>query len=432
MAIFAVSSSLRAVRFCALGLFFASVVLGCDGRKADIPPAPLTSAKGGGGIRVQMAMLQTGTLAATQSFTGKTSPGQSTRITPETGGKLVELRVQNGQEVKAGEVLLRLDASRQHLALENAKVALKARLIDEDWANKDVVRKEKLVAKNALPRLQHEAALTQLQRAKVGVEQAELAIKNARRALVDTVLRAPHDGEVFALHVGLGDTVGPGMALLEVVNLQQLKVHIALAARMLSGLRKGQKVQVRVDEQMGRHLDGVIAAIAPKADLRTGLFDVEIHLDNPNPPQDGLVKKGATHQGQGRVRAGLIASVLIIDAIVDDTGSGSQVQLLVPSRALLRRDGKVGVFSLSDSKDAPLTAHFLELQIGRSSGAFSEILRGARAGKWVVLGEFNALAEGSPLHVERISLSPPKEKSASQPETEVSGKPLGHDVGAAP
>lgn len=355
--------------------------LGCEGRKTSLPPPPSSTTAASVGVRVQVVQPTFATLPGGDVWTGNTFASRTTRVMAEAAGRVVETRVDDGQRVKAGDVLLRLDSSRQRLALDNANVAVRARQVDADWADKDAVRKRDLRDKNVISQLELDAAQTQQQRAQVGLEQAQVAVKNAKRALADTVVRAAHDGVVHNLRFRLGDTVAPGVPLMELVLLHPLKVRLALGPSHLKTLRPGTSALVFVDDDDGPALPAEVAWVAPQADLRTGLFDVELHANNPAPTQPGQ---------RQQVRAGMVAQVSLVDV-------KRQPHLLLPSRLVVRRGGRDGVFVVDNGTAKTAKARFQQLQLGQRAQDLVEVKDGLDRDALVVATSLNAIADGSAL-----------------------------------
>ncbi|NVB39703.1 efflux RND transporter periplasmic adaptor subunit [Pseudenhygromyxa sp. WMMC2535] len=349
-------------------------------REEALPPAPSAALSvGHGAIRVQAAPARLGQLERQITATGLTVAWRDANLRAEAGGQVVALEVDNGDRVEAGDLLLRVDGSRQRIAVSGASARVTALEQDVELARTDFERKQALATKGSLPTAQLDVARLNLERAEAALRGANADLGSARRATRDTRISAPIAGLVTNRHADLGDTIGAGTPLLDIVDLSRVRVHVGLAGAEIARLDRDADVQIVIEDLGGREQLGRIAAVAPTADPVTGLFDVELHLDNADES----------------VRGGMVASVSL-------PLRGGPERVLVPRAALTRRGGKLAVFVLepdepdgagSETGERFHVARLREVRAGAYGDDLVEILAGVEVGEQVATTTQHALAD---------------------------------------
>jgi RND family efflux transporter MFP subunit len=362
------------------------IVGGC--KQADVPPPPSEPIQnpGVGAIRVEAATARHGLLEREVTVTGMTSPWREANLRAEAGGRVLEVAVDNGAIVKTGDVLLRIDGSRQRLAVSGASARVEALEHDIELARTDYERKQGLVAKGSLPAAQLDAARHALERAEAAFDGATAELGSARRSSRDARLEAPIDGLVTRRLVDVGDTLGPGAPLLDVVDLSKIRVHVGLAGSEIARLDQAAEAHITIEDLGGDPVPARFAALAPAADPITGLFDVEYQLDNPD----------------AKIRGGMVATCDLPLRV------GMQ-RVLIARAALTRRSGRLSVFVLEPGADPAgagegferRTAMLREVRVGAYGDHEVEILSGIEPGEVVATSGQHALADAVVVEFER-------------------------------
>lgn len=364
----------------------ASSLLACNTAEGEAPPPsePVPN-PGEGAIRIDAAVARLGRLEREVTATGMTSPWRDANLRAETGGRVLEVTVDNGDEVVAGALLVRIDGSRQALAISGASARVSALENDVAMARTEFERKQGLVSKGSLPAVQLDAAKHTLDRAEAALEGARADLGSARRSSRDARLSAPIDGVVTRRIVDEGDTVTPGAPLLDLVDLAKIRVRVGLAGSEIARLDQSGEAEVFIEDLGGESVKASFAALAPAADPITGLFDVEYHVDNP----------------EGRIRGGMVATVMLPLAQAPE-------RTLVPRSALTRRNGKLAVFVLERREHEGVAsegyerrvATLREVRVGAYGEDAVEILAGVQAGELVATSTQHALADAVPVEFE--------------------------------
>jgi RND family efflux transporter MFP subunit len=258
---------------------------------------------------------------------------------------VTELPYQEGEWVKAGAVVVRLDDA----AVRAAVAAVEA----------DVARTKTLLEKGA-------ATPREMEQVTAAASGAQAQLTAARDNQSYTALRAPFAGRVAVRRVNLGDVVNPGMPLIEIEGEGGLEIRATVESQIAATLRPGSRVKALVDGQPGP-LAVTITVLAPAGDATTHRFEVKADL----PAASGL-------------RAGLFARLLVPGVTADP-------RILVPTAAVFERGGLTGVFVAKDGK-----AHLRWVAPGARDGGMVEIRAGVDPGDRVVL-EPGGLVDGTPV-----------------------------------
>lgn len=202
----------------------------------------------------------------------------SADLYPAVAGEVAEVLFEAGQQVKAGEVLLRLDDRKEKVAVELAQVRLKdARTL--------LGRYEKAGGEGAVPQSEVDAART-------GVEAAELALKQARLNLEDRHVRAPFDGVVGIARVDPGDRVDGGTLVTGLDARERLYVDFevpeALAGALAKAQQEKQSVTAETPAWPGRLFAGEIAARESRVDRDRRTMRVRAEFAN----EEDLLRPG--------------------------------------------------------------------------------------------------------------------------------------------
>ena len=321
-------------------------------------------------------------------------------------GRVVSLNVKEGDRVRAGQVLARLDPVRAASDVEAAQAAVKALGEDLKAAEAKLVeakltaeRNATLVEQGLLPKAQgdtskaaKDAASAQLDAIKRRTEQANAQLRGVRDSLSKTSVLAPIDGIVTRLQVREGEMVviglqnQPGTTLMRLVGTSGLNAELKVAEADALRLKVGQTARVTLDALQGREFAGVVSEIgasslppvsAQAASARE--FRVVISLD----------------QNDGTLRPGISCDAEILAAEKNGV-------LVAPLQAVVTRDvagrEETGVFLVRDGK-----AVFSKVTLGLISGLDAEIA-GLTDGAELVLGPLAALRamkDGETLRVTR-------------------------------
>ncbi|WJN61551.1 efflux RND transporter periplasmic adaptor subunit [Pseudomonas sp. SO81] len=183
---------------------------------------------------------------------GSLRSDESTMIRPEVEGRVATLHFQEGQAVKAGDLLVGLDDAIARAELAQARANL-------DLAEKSFARAQMLFKRGASNAQALDEASSQQQAAR-----ASLALSQAR--LDKTQIRAPYDGVLGLRLVSVGDYLSPGDDIVNLEVLDPLKLDFRVPQKAVSQVRVGQAVELSLDTYGGERFQGRIIALNPRLD----------------------------------------------------------------------------------------------------------------------------------------------------------------------
>jgi membrane fusion protein, multidrug efflux system len=194
-------------------------------------------------------------------------------VTTSVSGQVQKILFESGQTVKAGQTLVILDSD----ILQATRDAAKA---DSQLAEANFERVSAL-------------KLGTVSQARVDENQFALAAAKARVAALDAeiakkTITAPFDGVLGIRQIDLGQYLQPGVAIVNLQNLESLRVEFSVGQRDIREIVPGREIKVTSDVVPGKVLTGEITSLEPRVDRATGVIGVEATLPNP----DGVLRPG--------------------------------------------------------------------------------------------------------------------------------------------
>lgn len=250
------------------------------------------------GFEVNTQKVELKTITETVSASGKIQPEVEVKISPDVSGEIVDLFVKEGQEVKKGEVLCKINPllyisnkERTEASVNTTKANLansKARLVQSKavFVNAELTfnRNKKLFDQGAISEAEFENSKSQYESAKADVEAAaqtvsasDFNIKNAVASLEEannnldrTIIRSPVDGKVSKLNVEKGERVVgtsqmAGTELLRIANLNEMEVVVDVNENDIVKIHLNDTTLIEVDAYLGQKFKGIVTSIANSA-----------------------------------------------------------------------------------------------------------------------------------------------------------------------
>jgi membrane fusion protein, multidrug efflux system len=294
-------------------------------------------------IPVEVAKVARGSVAAFYSSTATLEADREASIVPRLGGTIVELLAEEGERVRAGQVLARIDDDRHRLELARDEATL--RRLEQDFNRHREMQARDLISTEAFERakFEYEAHLAQVQL--------------SRLELSHTAIRAPIDGVVSKRLIKVGNTVNTSEPAFVVTSLDPLLAVLHVPERELARLAVGQPASIAVDALSGSRFQGRIARVSPVIDAGTGTFRATVEVSGEETP----------------LMPGMFARV----SIVHDTRENA---LLVPVQAVIAEDARTSVFVVRDG-----AAERRDVRTGYRNNGEVEILAGLEQNELVVV-----------------------------------------------
>jgi membrane fusion protein, multidrug efflux system len=302
------------------------------------------------------------------NFSGPLVAPRQAQLRAKAAGRLLNLRVDEGDRVKAGQPL-----GVQDLADLNSRVTERMAMVDSakaalDQAERVHAQNERLFTQGFLSAAALDTSRAALHTAKAQVEAAVASLNTTRVAVRDGSIVAPISGIVAKRLALPGEMLSAEQPLLNIVDLSQLELAAMVATHEVSRLSVGLKVQLSV-EGHDAPVDGRIARIAPAAEPGSRAIGVTIALANPGE----------------RFRAGqyAVASVTLPD---------TEARLVLPTSAVGSTAGQHHVWTLAEGK---LIRRTVVLGRKDEAGGRVEIRDGLPADATVIAARFDNLREGA-------------------------------------
>lgn len=271
------------IHACGLVLVIACVA-GCGHKGASDSDNAGADASGGAIPEVTLVKVARGDIQETAAMSGTVAalPNQDVRVSALVPGRVVDLSVAEGDVVRAGEVIARLDARTFHDQLDQAKASEQQAKASFENAQLSLQRNEDLFKRGIAARKDLEDARTAESVAAASLHQAEAALEIANLQAERTNIVSPLNGRVVKRFVSVGEQVdGTGaQPIVEVANLSEVELLGNLPASYLAKLRVGETLPIESDAFSGKQFTGTVVAISPAVDPTTNVGLVRIRMRN--------------------------------------------------------------------------------------------------------------------------------------------------------
>jgi len=225
-------------------------------------------------VPVEVTTIARGDIEATLRNSTHLEAEEEVKVFARTANRVTELLVEEGDVVKKGQVLLRLDNDIQKTAYAKAQVSVdKAR---EEFDREKALFEQKLVSEQMFNDTKH------------ALRQFELACEDAKRELEYTEVRAPIDGTISQRLVKYGDLVNLNQQLFDIVDFNSMVARIYVPEKSLPDLQLDQSARVTATPFGDREFQGYVKRIAPVVEAKTGTVKVTIGFHDIGPLQPGM------------------------------------------------------------------------------------------------------------------------------------------------
>jgi RND family efflux transporter MFP subunit len=241
-------------------------------------------------------------LTRTLPVSGPIKAVSSAFVKARVAGELQGLTVREGDMVKAGQVLARVDSTEYQARTRQAQQQAESAKAQVDIARRSFENNRKLVDQGFISQTALESSSASLAAAEASYRAAMAGVDVAAKSLEDTVLRAPISGQVAQRLTQPGERVAIDARVLEIVDLSRLEVEANLAAADSLGVKPGQTAQLTV-EGSAQRLQARVARINPSAVVGSRSVLVYLSLEKPEGLRQGLFAQGALAVGVSRTLA---------------------------------------------------------------------------------------------------------------------------------
>lgn len=313
---------------------------------------------GGGGpppMPVEVVSARQDTVVDAIRATGEIESVQSIELRPEVDGRIVAILVREGQEVRQGAPLFRVDDAELRAQVARAEA-------DRDLAQQALERTRQLVAENA-------SSAADLERAEATARSTQAQLDLLQIRLDRTTIRAPFSGVVGQRLVSLGDYVNTSTRLVTLQTVQPQRVAFSVPERNAEVLRVGQQVRFRVAALPATVFTGTVDFVDPVVQLPARTILIKAVVPNP----------------RRQLQAGMFVDAELATAVRPDA-------VLVPEDAVLLLSGATLAWVVKDGK-----ADRRQVVLGVRRPGWVEVRSGIEPGEQVVVGGQERLGPGAPV-----------------------------------
>ncbi|AAM72577.1 MAG TPA: efflux RND transporter periplasmic adaptor subunit [Chlorobaculum sp.] len=355
----------------------------------------------------------------TVTATGKIQPETEVAMSPDVSGEIIELPVVEGQEVKAGQLLFRIQPdiyvnqvkqSRAQLNLSKAQsMEAKARMLkaEDDFRKADILYKDKLISQTdwLSAKTNAETSRAAWKAARYSIDQNQSLLDQNEERLTKTVVRSPINGTIISLSSKPGERVVgtgqfPGTEVLKIANLDNMLLKVEVNENDIVNVQVGNPVTVTVDAFGDRTFKGEVSEIANSAKTQAANtqeeatnFEVKIKILN----HQRLLKPGMS--GTANIETQRVPNALVVPiqsvtmrtaggkkaATPTDSTSNNKVVQLNQNHRLT--DETEGVFVVEGDH-----VRFRKVKTGTTDNTHIIILEGVKEGEEVVSGSYGAIS----------------------------------------
>ncbi len=354
-------------------------------------------------IDVTTAAAITRDLQRSVEVVGSLAADEEVVVSAQAPGELSQLNVDFGSYVSQGQVIALIDQRDAKLKVEQAEATLKQTLArlgmkdgerfdphqnadvrvakaQLDWAKMDLDRNTKLIENGDISRSNYDQAMTQHNLAQARyqaaldavnqqlavVEQQRSALNLARKAVTDTVVRAPISGAVKEKHASRGSYLPVNGRIVTLVKINPLRLRADIPESSAAAVRTGQTMTLTVEAFPNRTFTGRVVRIGPSLNEQTRALTVEAEVANSG----------------NLLRPGMFAKSQLITA-------KNAPAVMVPQRAVVTVAGLTKVFVIENGKAVERI-----IKTGATDGDLVEITEGVKSGETIVTSNLDRLQTG--------------------------------------
>ena len=305
-----------------LAIAVATALAGCN-KSAEEAKKKEAAAKAAN-ITLQVAsedtlVVQSSGLASGPVITGSIQPERRADLRAEVSAIVLQVLKENGEPVKKGDVLLRLDETSIRDNVNSAEEAARAAQQSLDQTQRMLERQTTLRSSGMVSSQALEDVELRRNTAQSELAAAKSRLVTARQQLGRTVVRAPFDGIVSERKVSNGDTAQVGKELVKVIDPASMRFEGTVSADKIGVVKVGQPVLFRVNGYPGQNFAGTVKRVDPAANAVTRQVEVLVSFAGPAQP------RVAGLYAEGRIEAQVNAALTVPQAALVQAGDVNYV-----------------------------------------------------------------------------------------------------------
>jgi RND family efflux transporter MFP subunit len=315
---------------------------------------------------VAVSGVREGMVVPRKEFVGTVYFPEVSEVSSEVNGSVMQVSFEEGQRVRKGAVLVRLDADLLEKTLVSTRALHGQTLAELERATLDLKRIEKLYREESIAEQVYDENRFRVKSLEKKGESLKADVERLEVELSKKTVRAPFDGVVLKKRVDRGEWLSPGAAVATLARDDTMDVIVEVPGDVVPFVSKGGSVQIRV---AGKEIEGRVTAMVPKGDIATRTFPIKIQVRNRYSLSEGM------------------------EAVVEIPSGTKEQMLLFPRDALVTVMGQTVVFTVVDgrAKMVPVT---VERYVGKEVAARTN---GLKPGMEVLIKGNERVRDGQPV-----------------------------------
>ena len=306
-------------------------------------------------------------------------------VASKATGRLEYLSVVEGDRVKRGQVLARIEDTDMKASLAQARANLQVNEADLKDATQWLDRQKKLLQSGVSMQSDYDAAEARYQRVLASIDMAKATVVGAQVALENTLIRAPFDGTVLTKNADVGEMVAPmaasassKSAVVTIADMGSLQVEADVSESNIERIVPDQPCEITLDAYPTVRYQGYVAKVVPTADRAKATVMVKVGFKSYD----------------SKVLPEMSAKVLFLTKAADVAALSAKPMLTVPLTAVATRGGKKVVYAVHENQavETPIV-------VGREFGALVEVTQGVSSGDKVITNVTEQIGNGSRIKI---------------------------------
>lgn len=315
-------------------------------------------------VNAILLQLQPRTIYDVINLPGTIEPWSKLQLLAKVKGAIVEVLVEEGDSVQAGDVLARIEDDDYRIALDAARAAY-------TLAKSEFTRNQAMLKKRVIPSASLEISETALLKAKTDLEKAELELSRC-------IITAPIACVVKRIDAKVGAFLSVGDPLAQLLQLDQVKGVVGIPESDVAAVRKVKQVDITISALKNKHFTAKAHYFTPAPETTAYLYRFELALDNPE------------HQ----ILPGMFLRANIIKEQVDNA-------IMVPLYAIISRSDKQFVYVVDGEK-----VRRQPVELGIIEGWQIQVTKGLAAGDAIVIEGHRDVEDGQQVHIVKVITDP--------------------------
>lgn len=359
---------------------------------------------------VKVGTVSRGDLTRTVSAPGAIDPKTRVKISARVSARVIALPFKEGQDVKEGDVIVRLDAEDLKAALDQARAGLRADEARMEGTQASLVRvkadvervralfatKDRSQAELEIAEAEFRVAESNVRAAEQSIESSRAIVRRAERDLENTVITAPMDGTIVKLNTEVGEVVlgtfnNAGTEIMEIADLASMLMRAEIDENNIEPIKPGQKATVYINAYPDRKFTGIVERLKEQNQIsREGkqYFEAEIALDLKAMKEGERLKTGLKANCDIQVETKFdvikVPSQAVLDRRVDELPDAARKSPII--------EGKNKAFAQVVYRFVDGKAVVTPVETGSSDLTSTVVLAGLDTGEKIITGPYKVLA----------------------------------------